>query len=166
MKQTPNLITKASSALTLIVLAFFIGFSSCSSSNDDNPSPGNTKVLYSGTFAKSNNTVTTTATGAVSAELNTSNNELSYSISWNNLTSAVGDMHFHDNGPIIVHIEGFPTTVSGSFSGKTTLTAGQVTDLGGGKIYVQIHTVNFPGGEVIATLTKTGGSNPSPSPGY
>lgn len=166
MKQTHHLMTKAGSVLTLIALTLIIGFSSCSSSNNDEPTPGNTKVSYSGSFVKSNNTVTTSASGTVSADLNTSNNELSYTITWNGLTSTVGDMHFHDNGPIIVHIEGFPTTVSGTFSGKTTLTSSQVSDLGAGRIYVQIHSVNFPGGEVIATLTKTGGSNPNPNPGY
>ncbi|UKJ07610.1 CHRD domain-containing protein [Solitalea lacus] len=137
----------------------------CSSS--DNPEPGNGNVQYAGTFAKSNGSVVTTATGNVSGSFNPTNNELTYTVSWSNLTSNVVDMHFHDNGPIIIPITGFSTGVTGSYSGKATFTSQQVVDLIAGRIYVQIHSVNFPGGEVFATLTKSSsGPSPNPNPGY
>lgn len=162
-----TLINRGSSILTLIAFVLVMGFTSCSSSSDDNVNPTNNTVPYSGTFVKSNASVTTSATGTVSGTFDPSKNELTYTVSWNNLTSTVGDMHFHDNGPIIVHIEGFPTTATGTFSGKAMFTADQANDLAAGRIYLQIHTVNFPGGEVIATLAKTGSNpNPNPNPGY
>jgi hypothetical protein len=71
-------------------------------------------------------------------------------------------MHFHDNGPVIIGIENFSATTSGSLSGKATFTADQVNDLKAGKIYVQIHTENYPGGEIIATLTTGSGNNNPP----
>ncbi|POY36935.1 hypothetical protein C3K47_07680 [Solitalea longa] len=134
----------------------------CSKSDDQ--SNGDKQVQFTATFTKSNGSVVSAATGTVSGTYNPSTYELTYTINWNNLTSTVADMHFHDNGPIIIHIEGFPTAITGTFSGKAIFTATQGADLMAGKVYVQIHTANFPGGEIIAALNKSA-SSPPPS-GY
>lgn len=141
-----------------MMLLLTVGFVSCSDDDDDEPAPTPTMVNYSGNFVKSNDNVTTTASGTTTATYNTTTRELSYILTWTGLGSDPVGMHFHDAGPIIIPIENFPVAVSGTYSGKATLTVEQANDLEAGRIYSQIHTVNFPGGEVIATLTKSGTS--------
>jgi hypothetical protein len=164
--KTKNNLLKSTRYIALFVIALACLFPSCSKKKDSAPQPSNT-VNYSGNFVKSNAQVTTSASGTTTATFNTTTRELTFKLTWTGLGSAPVGMHFHDNGPIIIPIEGFSAAMSGTFSGKATLTAEQATDLAAGKIYSQIHTVNYPGGEVIATLTKSGGSNnPPPGNGY
>jgi len=156
MKSAINFIK--GNAFPFIMLLVTIGATSCGKSNNNEPTPTPTMVKYSGNFVKSNDNVTTTATGTTTATYNTTTRELSYVLTWSGLGSNPGGMHFHDAGPIIIPIENFPVTLSGTYSGKATLTVEQANDLAAGKIYAQIHTINYPTGEVLATLTKSGTS--------
>jgi len=144
----------------LIILLLLTGFSAC---NDDDEPEMAPKVNYTGNFVKSAETVTTSATGTTTATYDPNTMELSYTITWTGLGSNAANMHLHDDGPVIVPVTGFPTATSGTVSGKATLTAQQAMDLAANKIYAQIHTATYPGGEVIARLSKsTSGSNPPP----
>lgn len=129
-----------------------------SDSPGDTGNPPPPTVTYSGNLMKSTDNVVTSATGTVSGSFNPANNELSFTFTWQGLTSKAIEMHIHDAGPIIIPIEGFPMATSGTYSGKATLTAAQVGDLQAGKLYGQIHTENYPAGEVIGTFT-TGSNN-------
>ena len=130
----------------------------------------NSAIPYNGTFVKSDSSVTTSATGTLTASLNPGTKELSYTFTWQGLTGKAIEMHIHDGGPIIIPITGFPQATSGTFSGMATITDAQVTDLIAGKFYGQIHTENYPAGEILAVLTKGssagGGVNPPPGGGY
>ena len=97
---------------------------------------------------------TTSATGSVDATFNTSTRDMSYNIKWNSLTTLPVGMHFHDDGPVIIQITGFPVSLTGSIAGKANFTSNQANDLVAGKIYVMIHTDKYPSGEIMATLTK------------
>ena len=152
MKTIMKFITKSPLLVGITILVFFIGFSSCKDDDDDNDMKGT--VNYSGSFVKSGETVVTSATGTATGSFNTTTLVLTYTVTWNGLGSNAAAMHFHNAGPVIIGITGFTPTTSGTYSGTATFTAAQATDLAAGKIYVQIHTVNIPGGEVIATLTK------------
>ncbi len=156
MKSATNFIK--GNVFPFILLLLSVGATSCSKSKDNNPTPSPTMINYSGNFVKSNDNVITTATGTTTATYNTDTRELAYKITWSGLGSEPNGMHFHDAGPIIIPITGFPISVSGTFSGTATLTAAQASDLAAGKIYAQIHTANYPAGEVIATLTTSGSS--------
>lgn len=146
--------------LTLIVLS--AGFSSC---DDDEETPP-AKVNYSGSFEKSSESVNTSATGTTTAIFDPASSELSFTVTWTGLGSAAASMHFHNDGPVMAPITGFPQTVSGTISGKVTLTTQQAADLAAGKIYTQIHTATYPAGEVIARLSKSSsGMNPPPGGG-
>lgn len=146
--------------ITLLVL--LIGLSSCK--KDDNTMNG--AISYSGTFAKSSDAVVTSASGTATATYDPSTMVLSYHLTWSGLGSNAVNMHFHDNGPVIAEITGFANSTSGTVSGTVTLSASQSADLGAGKIYAQIHTVNIPAGEIKATLSKSSSSYDSSGGGY
>ena len=131
----------------------------------------NTSVPYNGTFVKSDSSVTTSATGTLTASFNPGTKELSYTFTWQGLSGKAIEMHIHDAGPIIIPITGFPMETAGTFSGKATITDAQATDLIAGKFYGQIHTENYPAGEILAVLTRDtpgggGGGTPPPDGGY
>lgn len=149
--------------LTLCVL-------SCKKNSDtsvSNDGPSQTTVTYSGNLVKSNDSVITSATGTVTGVFNPGNNELAYTFTWHRLTGKAMEMHIHDGGSIIIPIQGFPMDTSGTWSGKATLTATQVTDLQAGRLYGQIHTLQYPAGEVLGVLTtgsQGGNGNTNPPP--
>lgn len=76
--------------------------------------------------------------------------ELNYTITWQDLTSAVTNMHFHlgapgTSGGVELGIAG---PWSSPQSGSATLNATQEANLLGGLWYVNVHTSNFTGGEI------------------
>lgn len=137
-----------------ILLFLSVGWLSCGKDDDSSSPP--TNITYSGSFVKSKDNVVTTATGTTTAVFNPVTRELSYELSWTGLSSNAVGMHFHDAGPIIIDIKEHSNGMSGTASGKAILTVEQVNDLNAGKIYSQIHSQNYPGGEVIATMMKSG----------
>jgi hypothetical protein len=111
-------------------------------------------VNYAGTFAKSSPSYITNATGTVKATFNTSTLQLSYQLTWDSLSTLPIAMHFHDDGPVIVPINGYPATQSGTVQGVATLTSQQAQDLAAGLIYAMIHTSTYTSGEIQAYLKK------------
>jgi len=163
MKTIIKFLTINSQTLGILLLFFLVGFTSCKKNDTTEMS---STVSYSGSFVKSGDAVVTSATGTATATFNMTTLVLSYTISWSGLTSNAASMHFHDAGPVIYPINGFAAATTGTLSGSVNLTATQATDLATGKIYIQIHTVNIPAGEILATLsqssstyTPTGGSS-------
>ena len=137
------------------VLILFVGFSSCKKNDTTDMNGTNGTVSYSGSFVKSTDTVVTSATGTTTSTFNPTTMVLTYTITWSDLTSNAVSMHFHDAGLVIIPITGFAAATNGTFSGSATLTSDQATDLAAGKIYSQIHSTNFPGGEIKATLSQS-----------
>ena len=163
MKTIIRFFTINQQTLGITVLILLIGLSSCKKEDDTNM---NGTISYSGTFTKSSAAVTTSASGTATATFDPGTMVLSYHLTWTGLGSNVVNMHFHDNGPVMTEITGFSNSTSGTVSGTVTLSASQSADLGAGKIYAQIHTVNFPAGEIKATLSKNSSSNNSTGGGY
>jgi hypothetical protein len=139
-------------AACLLLALFF----SCGKRNGSPGAAGQSTgfVNYAGTFINSGSTDTSKATGSVTATFDQTTLTLTYSISWSSLTSLPIMMHFHDNGPVIVVITGFPVDQTGTVSGTCTLTSAQAIDLSNGGIYAMIHTVNYGAGEVYAPLVQ------------
>lgn len=158
MKTVISFIPVNSRSVLITVFVFLFGFSAC---NKDEQTVNDMTVKYSGSFVKSGDAVVTSATGNSTASFNTSTMVLTYTFNWSGLTSNAAAMHFHDAGPVIIPITGFTQTTSGTYSGTATLTADQAADLAAGKIYIQIHSVNIPAGEIKATLTKVNSTSTS-----
>lgn len=172
MKTTIRFLKSKAHAITFIILLISAGISSCKKdySNPGQQMPGTTN--YSGNFVKSTANVTTSASGTTTATFDPATRALNYTLTWTGLSTNAIEMHFHDNvagdGKIIIEINGFPKATSGTVSGKATLTADQANDLAAGKLYTQIHTENYPDGEILATLAASGNTSNPPSnpPGY
>ena len=102
-----------------------------------------------------------TATGTFVGTYNDVTDSLIYTITFSGLGSNVTAAHFHGfvppgiAGPVIFFPvnPSFPTgVISGTFVDSVKLTQGQEDSLKMGLIYFNIHTTNFPGGEIRAQL--------------
>jgi hypothetical protein len=122
------------------------------STSDNGNNPSN-NVTYVGTFMKTDST-TTSATGTFTGSFNKSTLQMTYSFTWHALSSQPIAMHFHDNGPVIIAISGFPAATDQTMTGTATFSTIQAQDLASGFIFVMIHTANYPGGEIMAPLVK------------
>jgi hypothetical protein len=110
--------------------------------------------------------VATPATGTGSFHLNEARTELKYDVTVNGLTSALQLAHFH-NAPAGVN-GGVVKTLTASFVGNSAsgvwtstdaepLTPALVNELLAGRIYINVHTVNFGNGEIRGQLRLSTG---------
>jgi hypothetical protein len=97
------------------------------------------------------------ASGTASVVLNNAQTQLAYTINYTGLTAGVTASHIHKapigvNGGVLFPFTPPLATTSGTFSGTIVVTAANVADLIAGLYYVNIHTTNFPGGEIRGQL--------------
>lgn len=126
---------------------------SCDKDDDDDPK---TEFSLSATLGGDQEVpaVTTNGSGSFSGSFNSNTNMLTYSVSWQQLTGPVTDMHFH--GPadigepagVALAITGFNSVVQGSHSGSATLSDEQEAQLLAGKWYINLHTAMHKPGEI------------------
>jgi hypothetical protein len=95
----------------------------------------------------------TASPGTGSGLMNIISNNLSYSFTFTNLLSAATFGHIHgpagttNNAGVLVPFT-VPTATAGSFSGTALLTSQTLLDIISGLTYANIHTTNYPGGEI------------------
>ena len=101
---------------------------------------------------------TSQGTGNLTATLDTDSHQLTYHVTYENLTGPATAAHFH--GPAAVGAKAGPQVavtmkpLSSPIEGKATLTPAQQSDLLDGKWYFNIHTAANPGGEVRGQVMK------------
>jgi hypothetical protein len=92
--------------------------------------------------------------------LNATETQLTVTCNYRSLTSNVVGAHIHDNGPVGVN---GPIAFDFSFTGGTNgaigpltfdTTPAQVADLRANRLYVNMHTSNFPGGEIRGQVKR------------
>jgi hypothetical protein len=89
--------------------------------------------------------------------LNLATKQLSWTVTYVNLTGDATAAHIHGPGapgvaaPIVVDLA--PSGLQNPIKGVTTLSDAQVADLEAGKDYVNIHTVQNKGGEIRGQIT-------------
>lgn len=95
----------------------------------------------------------TTGTGTAAITLDDVSHLLSWNISYSGLTGNATGMHFH--GPAAVGVNtgiqvniGTTSGLASPSIGSTTITHASELDLLQGLWYLNIHTANFPGGEI------------------
>lgn len=149
-----------------ILLTGFTMLSSCKK-DKDNPKPDKT-VMFESTAKLSSDQVSSTATGSLTAKYDPDTKELSYTFTWSGLTGEIGGFHIHKgDGSVIINFkdDGYSTATSGTFSGSSTLTDDAwIQDLMANKLYGQIHTAQYPAGEIIFPFTKKGGTSGNNNP--
>lgn len=139
----------------LVVGVAFLPFAGC-------PQPDSTRSFTATlTGAQEVPPVTTTASGSATFTLSADQTDLTYSITAQNFSSAVTAAHFHlaapgVNGGVVEDIganivgDSAALTIQGTFA---DLGADELAALLAGNLYVNIHTTNFPGGEIRGQLT-------------
>jgi hypothetical protein len=109
-----------------------------------------------------------TGTGFANAWLDVPTSVLTFDVTWTGLGSATNNGHIHRgapgvSGPVTIPFPGLPLAQTfGSYANTFTLTAPLVADLVAGLDYVNIHSVNFPAGEIRGQLLAA--PNPVPEP--
>ena len=98
----------------------------------------------------------TDGSGTVNATFNKDTNVLTWRVAYSGASGPVSAGHIH--GPAVAGANAgvlipFTGSVASPFEGKATLTAAQVADLMAGRLYVNLHTAKYPGGELRAQLT-------------
>lgn len=142
-------------AFGLLVSLSFI--SSCSS-DDDDETPTNIIKMQNATIRGSEEVPANSsqATGTFTGTYDQDTKILSYTITYSGLTAT--NMHFHRgdvgvSGPVVIPIGATPFT-SPITSQTPALTADQEAELLGGKWYVNIHSAQFPAGEIRAQVRR------------
>ncbi len=96
--------------------------------------------------------------GSLKATLNTTTDELTYHITFEDLTGPAAAAHFHgpampgENAGVQIPIK--ETPIVSPIKGTATLNADQVKDLLAGKWYFNVHTKEHPGGEIRGQIEK------------
>jgi len=157
----------------LMMVAAILGIAACEDSNEPT-------IRYSATMSGANerpNAVTTNGSGTFDATID-ANNVLNYTVTFTGLTSNSNNGHIHGpiaatgNAPVGVLVNfndpnngrtitlgATSGTATGSIDLKLPLSATISADslrklFDNGKLYVNIHTVNNPGGEILGIITR------------
>jgi CHRD domain len=95
--------------------------------------------------------------GTLEASLNGQSNQLSWTITYSELSGPPTAGHFHgpaiggQNAGVTVPLSGALTS---PIKGVATLTAAQATELMAGKWYINLHTAAYPDGEIRGQIAR------------
>ncbi len=98
--------------------------------------------------------VSSPATGSADVSYDKNSKKLTYTVTFNNLTSNVAAGHIHGSSPrgtnsaVLFPFTGLTPAPSGLVTGSVTLTMSQEEDLLNGLLYFNFHTAANPGGEL------------------
>lgn len=125
------------------------------SCNEDNPVlPTTFKATLNGSSEKPTTTAST-ATGSFQGILDETTRVLSYTVSYSGLTPTMGHLHRIDTtktdgtGPVDIT---FPSLASPIIASTTPLTPLQIYRLKTGQYYANLHTTQYPSGEIRGDL--------------
>ena len=146
--------------------------------DDDDPT-GTSGIVYRAPLRGVNerpSPITTNAQGLFTATLDPATNILTYTLTWENLTTTSNNAHIHGPTPatgngtagVLIDFNGGGRTLTHGTSGSATGTIdlNQVTSnaavsgdslkklLEAGRAYVNVHSTTNPGGEIAGLITR------------
>jgi hypothetical protein len=133
----------------VVLLGVTLGLAACAE-----PSAVNMGAALSGTQEVPSNA--SPATGRAAITFDRESRQLTWSIDYAGLTGPLQAAHFHGpaatgaNAGVQVPIAAGPSPLKGS----ATLTEAQATALMDGRMYVNLHTQQFPGGEIRGQVVR------------
>ena len=101
--------------------------------------------------------VATGGTGQAEVQYNNNTGRITWKVTYSGLSGGAAAGHIHgpaaagQNAGVVIP---FATVGTQPISGESALTLAQYADLAAGLYYVNIHTPNFPGGEIRGQLRK------------
>ena len=101
--------------------------------------------------------VNTAATGMAEIQVNTNTNVLTWKVTYAGLSGTPTGGHIHgpavpgQNAGVLIP---FTNVAAQPVTGQTTITSAQLSDLAAGRLYVNLHTVANPAGEIRGQLRK------------
>jgi uncharacterized protein (TIGR03118 family) len=110
-------------------------------------------IQLTSTLSGANEVSPTASKGTGSGLFTILNNTFTYNVAFTNLLSPATGAHIHgpattsQNVPVMIPFSP-PATTSGTISGTAPLTSQQLVYLLSGLTYANIHTTNYPGGEI------------------
>ena len=149
---------RTSAWLITIFCAFALVLSACDDDDDDTPSNEVRFENLALTGANERPPATTNNTGTLNATFNKDTKVISYVVTWTGFAPTA--MHFHKAdpsiaGPVVIGVAGTgsPSTFTSPVTGTTrALTAAEEADLLNGLWYFNIHSVQYPAGEIRGQL--------------
>jgi hypothetical protein len=100
-------------------------------------------------------------TGTLEVDYDSETNLFNYTVTYSGLTGDPTAAHFHgpaapgENAPPVIPVEG---PLASPISGTATLTDAQEAELLGGMWYFNLHTAQYPDGELRGQVLQVGGS--------
>lgn len=124
--------------------------------------PSQRIAIYEATLSGSQEVPPTPSGGSGQAEvqLDTANNMITWKVTYGGLSAPPTAGHIHgpagpgQNAGVLVP---FSLVVAQPIQGSAQLTPAQVAELAAGRMYVNLHTTAFPGGEIRGQLQRRGG---------
>lgn len=137
----------------LAISLFFLGTVSCSNDDDAAPDPN---VTFTATMSGASEVPpnASTATGTATLLFNTTTKIFTFSATYSGVTAIGAHIHKAEAGTIGDVVFPLDPIASPINFTSTALDAAQETDLNADLYYINIHSADFPGGEIRGQLIK------------
>jgi hypothetical protein len=134
------------------LLALIALLSSCLDHDLSNPIVSQNGLLLSS--AQESPANPSPATGSANVHYDKSTRKLSYTITYSNLTGTPTMGHIHASAPrgsnagVLIPFTNLPGATSGTITGTADIAPDKEEDLLNGLFYINLHTAQYPGGEI------------------
>lgn len=139
-----------------LAIAGMLTLSACDKDHDDDDDKY--KISGDASGAQEVPPVTTAGTGTLSGTYNARSKTLTYTINWTGLSGEATAAHFHgpaavdETAPPLQDIAITTNGTTGSATGTVTASTELHDALLAGKVYYNVHTADFPDGEIRAQV--------------